>query len=108
MVYKTLQEFNVTGMDDVLVYVNEIISLNWLLFSIFMSLSIITYFFGRNSYSGKANIFGSFAVAGTLTTMLATIMRLTAGIVTIFQVIIWAVITMIAMVLFYYATREYN
>jgi len=96
MSYTELRDFNVTGIDGMLLYVAEVVPsfIPMLLFSIFSIVLLGTYF-SEKRLTGRANFPASLSVAGWLTVVIAVILSTIDNLVNIYTLAICIVVSVI-------------
>ena len=99
MVYQTIQEANVTGLDGILVYINSAIPIFTpaLLIAVYLAISLMIYL-GTKRY-GQGDIFAAMSAAGFFVVVLGTIMTLTFGIINIYSITVTILIAVVSFVL---------
>ena len=99
MTYQTLQDFNATGMDDVIVYVAQTVPLfvPFMLLIIYLIFTLGTYF-GSRKFTGKGDIFASLTVAGFVTTALCVLMSIKEGLINNYYLLFVGTITIFSFV----------
>jgi hypothetical protein len=100
MAYQTISNYNITGMDDIFVYLaNEIsVFIPFLLLGIYLTVSLSIYY-GTRRFQGQADFFVAFATAGFFTSIVGIVMSLTFGIINNFSLILILFLTVISIVL---------
>lgn len=80
---QTLEEWNKTGIDNVLLYVvsTDSLFLPMMLTGIFLIILIGTYF-GTRKYAGQADFMASWAAASTAVTIISLFLQLVSGFMT--------------------------
>lgn len=100
MAYTTLEQFNLTSLDGVLIYINEVVPFFTATFLLVIYFIIgLTAYLGSKRFSGQADIFASMTAAGFITFILAIIMTLTTGIINVFTVAIASILLIISFLL---------
>jgi len=99
MVYQELQDINITGFDDVLVYISTQLPffVPMMLLFIWMMFTLLMYF-GSRKFSGQADFFSAAAAGGFVSVVLATILSLYSGITNMYTLILMTVIVILSFV----------
>ena len=94
MVYQTIQQMNVTGIDDLLLYTQNVVPIFIPLFllAIFIITSLGIYF-GTKRNSGYGDFFTATAVGSFLTTIIAILMTLKDGLINVYTLAACIVVT---------------
>lgn len=100
MAYTQISDVNITGIDQIIVYIaNEVpIFVPFLLICIYLSIGLIIYFSSRK-FSGQGDIFAAFTASGFFTAVLGTIMTFVFGIINIWTLTITILIVIVSFVL---------
>ena len=106
MVFTTYTDFNITGIDGLLLYTAEVVPIfiPLTLFVIFMIVTLGTYFV-LGSFRER-DLASSLAVAGWLTTIIAFLMSLIPGLINTFTVAITFVVMIATTVLLFVSDRK--
>lgn len=105
--YQTIQEFNQTGIDNVLLYVAlvEPSFVPLFLFCFFLLITLGTYF-GTKRFSGSADFFASCGVGGLITTIVAVMMTLKEGLINGYTLVTCFAITILFIILLFFSRER--
>jgi len=103
--WETFTEFNQTGMVALITYPASIWSgfIPLILFSFFM-IALLGSHFASKRLRGRSNFWGSFTVAGYLTTVVSIVMSLIPGLVDLFTLSVVLTVTVIGTI-FLFVTK---
>jgi len=95
MTYQTIQEYNATGLDGIFVYLANAVPLfiPMMLAAIFFLITLSVYF-GTKKY-GTGDFFAAATAGGLVTSIIATIMTFTAGMVNLPVLMICIAVTIL-------------
>lgn len=104
--YPTLSSANITGTDQILVYVagNMPIFTPLLLLTVFAVITLSTWY-GTKKMSGYGDFFTSAAAGGYITTIIAVLLTLIPGMINLYTLTTCVVISII-MTIFLFFSRE--
>ncbi len=102
MTFTEISNFNITGIEGLLLYVAEVVPvfIPLTLFSIFLIVLFGTFFSGKR-VTGSSDFISSFAVAGWFTTLIAFILSLNNGLVNLLTLTICIVVSVIGAILLF-------
>ena len=106
MPYQTINEYNVTGIEDLFTYTAQIVPIfiPLVLFGFFIIASVASYF-TQKKLTGMGNFSASFAVAGWLTAILSTLLSLIPNLVALPVIIMWYAIAFIGVIWLYFSNN---
>lgn len=107
MPYQTLDQFNSTGVDGVLVYVAQTVPI-FIPLTLFAILCIATLgtFFSQRRLTGRGSFASSFAAGSWFTAVVAIVMSLQPGLINSLTLTITILVSIVATVLLFLASDE--
>lgn len=109
MALQTIQEFNVTTLDGLFIYVMTIspVFVPIMLFSIFMVVALGT-FFSQQRLTGRGDFAASFATAGWFVTIIsAGILSLVSNLVNVTTLVVCVSVSIIGTIILLYSDRTW-
>ncbi len=108
MAFTTYSDFNITGLDGLLLYTAEVVPIfiPLTLFVIFIVVTLGTFFGQRTFTQDGGGLASSLAVAAWLTTIIAFLMSLIPGLINTFTVAVTFVISIGTTVLLFASDRK--
>ena len=100
MTYTTIQDFNITGIEGLLLYATDVVPvfIPLALLSLFLIVMFGT-FFSQKRITGSSDFLSSFAVAGWFTTIIAFTLSMTVGLINLLTLTICLVVSIIGAIL---------
>lgn len=82
MTYPTIDEVNITGFDDIFVYVGDTVPGFMPMMILFLWLTVtMTIYFGTRKFNGQADFFASASASGFFISVVGVLLSLTSGVI---------------------------